>query len=144
MAKKIEIRIDDRAFRKKILRLEKTVRGGKEIRKVLRKSAAPWPEAVNPKIYNYVQRRTGSMAKSIGLRTFYAKYNMEYGVTARPIISKNRRQGGWKSIFFATPARHISKGKTIPFASLYSGRNAEVLANVKKLIPALFKLKFGK
>ena len=144
MAKKVEIRINDREFRKAILRIEKTVKGGKEIRAVLRKSAAPWPEAVNTKIYNYVTRRTGSLGKAIGLRTFYAKYNMEYGVTARPIISKNKSQGGWKSIFFASPARHISKGKKIPFGSLYSSVNSKVLSNVKSKIPELLKAKFGK
>ena len=134
---KTEIRIDSKRFRRKLNRLEFVMRDGKLIRSTLRKVAKPWPESVNNQVYSYVTRRTGKMKKPIGLQTFESKSRMQFGVKARPIMSKSN--AGWRAHFFATPARQIGRGKRIPFEALYRSKDGEVLSNLSTMFGHLFK-----
>ena len=138
---KFEILINDEDFTRALRRME--VRGMKknELKKVLRKSAKPWADHANSKVYNYIQRKTGNMGKAIGIGTFESKARGEIGVKARPkAMSKGgEKNGGWRAHFFASPARQISPAKRIPWATIYSQENATVIANVVKGVRALFK-----
>jgi len=138
---KLEIHIDSRDFRRAMRKME--LRGQKttELKKVLRRSAKPWADTANSRVYNYVKRDTGNMAKAIGIGTFESKARGEIGVKARPKAASKggEKNGGWRAHFFASPARQISQSKRIPWASIYQSQNATVIANVVKGVRSLFK-----
>lgn len=138
---KFEIHIDSRDFRRAMQRME--LRGQKttELKKVLRKSAKPWADTANSRVYNYVDRKTGNMAKAIGIGTFESKARGEIGVKARPKAAPKgpEKNAGWRAHFFATPARQISQSKRIPWASIYKSQDATVIASVIRGVRALFK-----
>jgi len=139
---KFEIIIDDKDFKRALRKMEFRGQKNKELKKVLRKAAKPWAEHANSKVYNYLQRDTGNMAKAIGIGTFESKSRNYVGVKARPKAPPKyglERNGGWRAHFFAKPARQISPAKRIPWATIYSQRNADVIANVVKGVRALFK-----
>ena len=142
MANRIEIKINDADFRRQIYKMEKLGHGTKELKAVLRKSAKPWAKAANSSVYNYVTRKTGNMSKAIGIGTFESKSRNQIGVKARPkpksFSGDKETNAGWRAHFFATPARQISPSKRIPWASIYSSQNGQVIANVITGVRALF------
>ena len=116
--------------------------GHKVVRKELRKSAKPWPEAVNGgTMYKHVNQITGLSKDPIGLQTFHSKKRQEIGVKARP-KRPSATNAGWRAHFFASPAKHIRPNKRVPFNSYYKTKNAVVVSNVafniKKLIRRTF------
>lgn len=139
---RVEIHISDADFRRQIYKMEKLGKGSKELKAVLRKSAQPWAKAANNSVYNYIQRETGNMRKAIGIGTFESKSRNQIGVKARPkpksFSGDRETNAGWRAHFFASPARQISPSKRIPWASIYSGQNGQVIANVVTGVKALF------
>jgi hypothetical protein len=145
MANPTQIYVDDKRLRRKLNRVQFTVQNGsKEIRKVLRKSAKPWPEAINGgKVYKKITRETGDSTDPIGLQTWYAKVKMEYGVKARPVPPrKGSNNAGWRVHFFATPARRIRRSKRIPFNAWYRPKTGRVLRNTSQGLGNMFKRLF--
>ena len=136
-----EINIDDKDFKRALQRMEFKGQKTTELKKVLRKSAKPWADTANSRVYNYVTRDTGNFAKAIGIGTFESKSRGEIGVKARPKAAPKgpEKNGGWRAHFFATPARQISQSKRIPWASIYESQNATVIAGVVKGVRDLFK-----
>jgi len=143
-----EVIIDNKKVLRKLNKIDLMVQGGsKQIRTALRKGAKPWPNAVNGKIYNYINRITGASEKPIGLQTWYAKQKNEYGVKARPIVPRSsaakKKQGGWRVHFFASPAKHIRRLKRIPFDSLYRQQTGNVIRSVGAKLQAVIRQNFG-
>ena len=140
---RVEIHIDDADFKRQIYKMEQLGHGKKELKAVLRKAAKPWAKAANSAVYNYVERKTGNMAKAIGIGTFESKRRDQVGVKARPkpksFSGEKETNAGWRAHFFATPARQISPSKRIPWASIYAAENGQVIANVVAGVKALFK-----
>jgi hypothetical protein len=143
-----EVIIDNKKVLRKLNQIDLMVQGGsKQIRDALRKGARPWPNAVNGKVYNYINRITGSSEKPIGLQTWYAKEKNEYGVKARAIIPRSKKllkkQSGWRIHFFATPAYHIRRIKRIPFDSMYRQQTGNVVRSVGARLYAVIRNNFG-
>ena len=143
-----EVIIDNKKVLRKLNHIDLMVQGGsKQIRTALRKGAKPWPNAVNGKIYNYINRQTGASEKPIGLQTWYAKVKNEYGVKARAIVPRSgaakKKQAGWRVHFFASPAKHIRRLKRIPFDSLYRQQTGNVISSVGAKLQAVIRQNFG-
>ena len=143
-----EVIIDNKKVLRKLNHIDLMVQGGsKQIRTALRKGAKPWPNAVNGKIYNYINQITGASEKPIGLQTWYAKQKNEYGVKARPIVPRSsaakKKQAGWRVHFFASPAKHIRRLKRIPFDSLYRQQTGNVIRSVGAKLQAVIRQNFG-
>lgn len=135
----VELKWNDRRLRQSIHRMEQSIKGKKDIRRVARQAVKPWPKAVNGVVYSYIKRVTGKSKRAIGIETFEGRGQMVYGAKARP--TKSKAGGGWRVHFFARPAKQISRGKRIPFRNLYAAKNGEVVRNVRRLFGELFKLK---
>lgn len=141
---RLEVRMDTKVFRQKIgtIQLLFDKRGDKVIKRVLRKGAKPWPDAINDgKMYKHIKKQTGLSNDPIGLQTFHSTTRGEIGVKARP-KSPRSKAAGWRAHFFATPAKHIRAIKKVPFNSYYKAKNGEVIGNVFKGVRTLIRTTF--
>jgi hypothetical protein len=145
MANPIQVIVDSEKVRRKLAKASFFYTSGQtEIRRALRKGAKPWPEAVNNgQMYRWIKRDTGASQDPIGLSTWYAPVKQEYGVKARPVkANKKSKNAGWRAHFFASPAKHISAAKKVPFNSLYQPKTGQVLVGVGRELSLLFKRLF--
>lgn len=136
--------MDTKTFRRKLgtIQLLFDKAGEKQIKKILRKGAQPWPDAINDgKMYKHIKKDTGQSTDPIGLQTFHSVQKGIIGVKARP-KSPRSKSAGWRAHFFATPAKHIKPSKRVPFNTYYKTQNGKVIGNVfqgiKQLIQTVF------
>lgn len=133
-------------FKKQITRLGRIEDREDLIVKACKSAVKPWRTTMRNKMYTFaVQRRTGKMAKSIGIRKYQDRRSGRLGAQVGPSAARRGPSGkgsaGWRVHFFASPARQMNPSYKIPFQQVYSSANSAVLiriaANIDILINAL-------
>jgi hypothetical protein len=115
----------------------------KIIQDAAKSAARPWSDILKQNMYNTVQRRTGKMARSIGVRNYQDKLTGRVGAKVGPSGARKikGRGGGWRVHFFVTPAKQMKPKYKIPFQSIYSRRTrivkARMLINLRRLVTAI-------
>lgn len=135
-------------FKKQMLRIASIEDREKLIIDACKSSVKPWQAVMRNKIYTFdVQRRTGKMAKSIGIRKYKDKRSGRIGAQVGPSGARRgpskKGSAGWRVHFFATPARQMDPKYQIPFQEVYSSVNRgvtiRIALNMRILIEALQK-----
>jgi hypothetical protein len=135
-------------FKKQMLRIASIEDREKLIIDACKSAVKPWQAAMRNKMYTFsVQRRTGKMAKSIGIRKYQDKRSGRVGAQVGPSGARrgpSKKGGaGWRVHFFATPARQMDPQYQIPFQEVYSSVNRgvtiRIALNMRILIDALKK-----
>ena len=132
-------------FKRQLVRISSIKDREKLIIDACKSAVKPWQAVMRNKMYTFgVQRRTGKMARSIGIRKYQDKRSGRVGAQVGPSGARRPKKGGagWRVHFFATPAKQMSPDKQIPFQEVYSSVNRgriRIALNMRILIDALKK-----
>lgn len=135
-------------FKRQLVRISSIKDREKLIIDACKSAVKPWQAVMRNKMYTFgVQRRTGKMARSIGIRKYQDKRSGRVGAQVGPSGARrgpSKKGGaGWRVHFFATPAKQMSPDKQIPFQEVYSSVNRgvtiRIALNMRILIDALKK-----
>jgi hypothetical protein len=123
-------------FKRTMLRLKKIKDREDLIVKAAKSAVVPWRDTMRSNMYaGSIQKRTGKMAKSIGIQKYKDKRSGRVGAQAGP--SRSRRSPdskggqGWRVHFFATPARQMKPEHRIPFQAIYRKKSFMVVRRMK-------------
>lgn len=117
--------------------VEKSKQGEKLFDKALARAVGPWQRAVNGgKVYRFIKKQTGMSKDPFGNTKIKGTRAGVYGRRVGP-KKRGKKNAGWRIHFFASPAKHIRKGKKIPFRGYFRQRNAAVVSKLRSEIKNL-------
>lgn len=132
-----------RNFKKSLYYFKTVDKRIKIIQDAAKSAARPWSEVMKQNMYSTVQRRTGKMARSIGVRNYRDKLTGRVGAKVGPSGARKIKGsgGGWRVHFFVSPAKQMKPKYKIEFQSIYARRTrivkARMLINLRRLVTAI-------